>query len=137
MIRFLQWRRKVHPDWQDLWDDANELPHTDTCPQARPTLVPEDIYPPTYIADRAINDLNDPVRGDAPFFMFISSPDPHHPFIQPGRSWDINSSDDLEISLPGSAHRNPPPPLVGWKPTIACKGPISVLRRRSVPLIRL
>ncbi|MYH57351.1 MAG: sulfatase-like hydrolase/transferase [Boseongicola sp. SB0675_bin_26] len=108
---YLQWLRNQVPDWQALWDDANELPHNYACPQAYRTPVPEDLYPTAWVADRAIDYLSDAARADAPFLAFVSFPDPHHPFNPPGKYWDMYSPDQFELRLPYEAHQNPPPPL--------------------------
>ena len=105
-----QWFRQ-QDGWEAIWDDANELPHNYSCPQAFRTPVPEELYPTTWVADRAIDYLQDEKRKDAPFFAFVSFPDPHHPFNPPGKYWDMYSPDDFDVTVPYSAHQNPPPPL--------------------------
>ncbi|KNG92100.1 sulfatase family protein [Pseudaestuariivita atlantica] len=106
-----QWFKATAPDWKALRDPANELPHDYTCPQAYRTPIPEELYPTTWIADRAIDYLQEPYRGAAPFFAYVSFPDPHHPFNPPGRYWDMYDPADFDLSLPFEAHRNPPPPM--------------------------
>ncbi len=106
-----QWLRSQRHDWQTLWDDTNELPHNYSCPQAYRTPVPEELYPTTWVADRAIDYLSNEARRDAPFFAFVSFPDPHHPFNPPGRYWDMYTPNQFQLQLPYEAHRNPPPPL--------------------------
>ena len=106
-----QWFRENAPDWEALHDDANELPHNYSCPQAYRTPIPEDLYPTAYIRDRAVDYLNSRAGQESPFFAFVSFPDPHHPFNPPGKYWDMYSPDDFEVSLPFSAHKNPPPPM--------------------------
>ena len=78
---YRQWIRKTLPDWEALHDNANEIPHNYTCPQAFRTPIPEEFYPTRYIADRAI-DYIEAQAEDAPFFAYVSFPDPHHP-VQP------------------------------------------------------
>ncbi|MEM9062303.1 MAG: sulfatase-like hydrolase/transferase [Pseudomonadota bacterium] len=104
-----QWFRETASDWQALHDDANELAHNYTCPQAYRTPIPEELYPTAYIRDRSIDYLR--AQGDAPFFLFVSFPDPHHPFNPPGRYWDMYGPDEFDLNLPYEAHRNPTPPM--------------------------
>ncbi|AQZ53935.1 sulfatase [Martelella mediterranea] len=104
-----QWFRRTHPDWRDLHDPANELPHDYTCPQAYRTPVPEDSYPTAWIGDRAAEWLRDREGDETPFFAFVSFPDPHHPFNPPGKYWSMYDPDDFEVRLPYSAHKNPNP----------------------------
>ena len=108
---YRQWFREHAPDWQALHDPANQLPHGYSCPQANRTPVPEDLYPTAYIRDRAIDYLHSRADEDAPFFAFVSFPDPHHPFNPPGKYWDMYSPDQFTVPLPYSAHKNPTPAM--------------------------
>lgn len=106
-----KWLRDTVENWQELHDDANELPHDYTCPQAYRTPVPEEVYPTSYIRDRAIDYLRDNAEQDDPFFLFVSFPDPHHPFNPPGKYWDMYKPEQFDVSLPFGAHKNPTPPM--------------------------
>lgn len=106
-----QWFRQARPDWRDLHDRANQLPHNYTCPQAYRTPIPEEFYPTAYVADRAADYLEARADEDAPFFAFVSFPDPHHPFNPPGRYWDMYAPDQFDLALPYDAHANPTPPM--------------------------
>lgn len=106
-----QWFREQAHDWEALHDPSNELPHNYSCPQAYRTPIPESLYPTAYIRDRTIDYLTSRQSEDAPFFAFVSFPDPHHPFNPPGTYWDMYSPDDFDIRLPFSAHKNPTPPM--------------------------
>ena len=108
---YQQWFRDKAPDWRALHDDANQLPHNYTCPQAYRTPIPEELYPTAFIRDRAIDYLKGREGEDQPFFTFISFPDPHHPFNPPGKYWDMYSPDDFEVTLPFEAYKNPTPPM--------------------------
>ncbi|NRB02174.1 MAG: sulfatase-like hydrolase/transferase [Rhodobacteraceae bacterium] len=108
---YQQWGRENVPNWEELQDPENELPHEYTCPQAFRTPVPEDVYPTAYVRDRAIDYLHSRSDEDAPFFAFVSFPDPHHPFNPPGKYWDMYDPEDFEVALPFEAHTNPTPPM--------------------------
>jgi arylsulfatase A-like enzyme len=108
---YQQWVRAQAPDWQALHDPANELPHNYACPQAYRTPVPEELYPTAFIRDRAADWLRGRAGEDDPFFLFVSFPDPHHPFNPPGRYWDMYDPDAFAQRLPYAAHRNPTPPM--------------------------
>ncbi len=77
---------------------------TPVAPQAWRTLLPVELYPSSYVADRTEHWL----RGYAatapadrsPFLMHCSFPDPHHPFSPPGRYWDMYQAHD--VVLPAS-----------------------------------
>ena len=108
---YRQWLQDREPNWQALHDDSNEIPHNYTCPQAYRTPVPEALYPTAFVKDRAIDFLNHRVSEDKPFFMFVSFPDPHHPFNPPGKYWDMYSPDSFSVDLPYTSHKNPTPPM--------------------------
>ncbi|MCY4242246.1 MAG: sulfatase-like hydrolase/transferase, partial [Rhodobacter sp.] len=78
-------------------------------PQAWRTAVPEELYSTTWLADRSEAWLNDRVGEDAPFFLQISFPDPHHPFTPPGRYWDMY--DPADIELPATFAKGDLPPI--------------------------
>ncbi|MDU8926177.1 sulfatase-like hydrolase/transferase [Alisedimentitalea sp. MJ-SS2] len=108
---YQQWFRETAPDWRALQDDANQLSHNYSCPQAYRTPIPEELYPTAYIRDSAINYITSRSGEDAPFFAFVSFPDPHHPFNPPGKYWDMYRPEDFEVTLPYEAHKNPTPPM--------------------------
>lgn len=108
---YRQWFRSEAPDWKALTARSAELPHNYSCPQAFRTPVPEELYPTAFIRDRAAEWLRGRTGEGAPFFLFVSFPDPHHPFNPPGRYWDLYSPDQFDVPLPYDRHENPPPPL--------------------------
>ncbi|WP_114966439.1 sulfatase [Alkalilacustris brevis] len=108
---YRQWFREAAPEWQALADPTNELPHNYSCPQAYRTPIPEDLYPTFYIRDRAQDFLSARAGSDAPFFAFVSFPDPHHPFNPPGRYWDLYDPADFTPEVRYDDHAFPPPPL--------------------------
>jgi arylsulfatase A-like enzyme len=111
---YLQWLREQRPDWAELRDPKNQLPHNYTCPQAVRTPIPEDLYSTSYIKMRGVEYLN--AQDDKkPFFAFVSFPDPHHPFNPPGKYWDMYSPQDFSVDLPFEAHQNPTPALQACK----------------------
>lgn len=109
---YRQWFRQSCPDWEAMHDPANELPHNYTCPQACRTPVPEEFYPTRYVGTRAAEWISGQAEQDAPFFAYVSFPDPHHPFNPPGKYWEMYHPDQFAVSLPFEAHRNPTPPML-------------------------
>ena len=105
-----QWFRENVPNWKELHDPSNELPHKYICPQAYRTPIADEHYNTAWIADRAIDYINK-AEEDEPFFAFVSFPDPHHPFNPPGKYWDMYQPEEFEVGLPYSAHQNPTPPM--------------------------
>ena len=108
---YQQWFREQVPNWEELQDPSNELPHDYSCPQANRTPIPDELYSTAWIADRAIDYVTDHKDSDDPFFAFVSFPDPHHPFNPPGKYWDMYAPEQFSVDLPFSAHQNPTPPM--------------------------
>ena len=97
---YLDWLRARGGDPAQLTGPANAAPDaTRTGPQVWRTRVPEDLYPTSFVAERACDYLRDR-KGDTPFFLQVSFPDPHHPFTPPGRFWDMY--DPAAIDLPAN-----------------------------------
>ena len=94
---YLHWLRQQLPDADRVRDAASALQHDYVCPQAVRSALPEELYPTSYIRDRAIAHLDGHVGHNAsqPFFMMVSFPDPHHPFTPPGEYWDMYSPSDM------------------------------------------
>lgn len=109
---YYQWLRQKRPDADALRDHKNQLPHDYVCPQAYRTPIPEELYPTSFVRDRAVDFLNSVKDDDQPFFAFVSFADPHHPFTPPGKYWDMYDPVDFTVRRPFDAHKNPPPPLV-------------------------
>lgn len=99
---------------EDLRGAANQLPHDYTCPQAVRTRIPEEQYSTFWIRDCAVDYLSDPARQNAPFFSFISFPDPHHPFTPPGKYWDMYDPDDMVLPDSFGQRSDDPPPHLRW-----------------------
>lgn len=107
---YLLWAREQRGDFDDLVGPENALPDNRiVAPQAWRTAVPEELYSTSWIADRSAAWLADRAAEDAPFFLQMSFPDPHHPFTPPGRYWDMY--DPAEIPLPATFGKGDLPPL--------------------------
>ena len=126
---YRQWFRHHVPNWQELHDRNNELPHNYSCLQAYRTPIPEELYPTTYIQKQTQQYLHNTRSSDPPFFLFVSFPDPHHPFNPPGRYWDMYNPEQFEVTLPFKAHKNPTPPMQylekEWKHRSATSAPVT------------
>ncbi|MEM6305168.1 MAG: sulfatase-like hydrolase/transferase [Pseudomonadota bacterium] len=107
---YLLWARSQRSDFDSLVGPENAL-HDDriNAPQAWRTAVPEELYSTTWIADRSEAYLTARAQDDAPFFLQMSFPDPHHPFTPPGQYWDMY--DPSQIDLPASFGKGHLPPV--------------------------
>jgi arylsulfatase A-like enzyme len=85
-------------------ENAFPSPEIELCKfrQAWRTRVPEELYPTSWIADRAIARLREMANSEKPWFMHCSFPDPHHPFTPPGRYFDMAKAED--VPAPRSFH---------------------------------
>lgn len=106
------WLRQQVEDPAKLQGPANQLPHDYVCPQAIRTAVPEELYHTRYIENAAIRYLQSNDRHEAPFFAFVSFPDPHHPFNPPGKYWDMYDPEDFDV--PGNFDNDPGNRLLRW-----------------------
>ena len=80
-------------------------------PQAYRTAIPEELYATSFLGDRACAYLDD-ADGDAPFFLMVSFPDPHHPFNPPGKYWDMYKPEQFPVPEAFSRNDWTPPALV-------------------------
>lgn len=107
---YLLWAREQHEDFDSLVGPENALPDNRiNAPQAWRTAVPEELYSTSWIADRSADWISERAEDDAPFFLQMSFPDPHHPFTPPGKYWDMY--DPLEMALPKSFGKGNLPPI--------------------------
>ncbi|MEM1391535.1 MAG: sulfatase-like hydrolase/transferase [Pseudomonadota bacterium] len=107
---YLLWAKNQHPDFNSLTGPENAIADNRIqAPQAWRTAVPEELYSTSWIADQSEAWLAERANEDAPFFLQMSFPDPHHPFTPPGRYWDMY--DPLDVALPSSFGKGDLPPI--------------------------
>ena len=106
-----RWLDARDPKARALLGPRNSLNHDYTVPQAYRTAIPEELYATAFLGDRACAYLSE-AKDDAPFFLMVSFPDPHHPFNPPGRYWDMYRPEQFDV--PEAFRRNDwsPPALV-------------------------
>lgn len=115
---YLRWLAARHATVETLAGPGNVPPEpAREAPQAWRTRVPEDLYPTSYVADRARHFLESRSDGDRPFFLQVSFPDPHHPFTPPGHYWDMYDPD--AIALPASFTKGTLAPLETMRAELA------------------
>ncbi len=106
-----RWLERKDPKAKYLLGPKNALPHNYTVPQASRTAIPEELYGTAFLGDRAEAYLQD-ADPDAPFFLMVSFPDPHHPFNPPGKYWDMYKPEQFPVPEAYSRNDWEPPPLV-------------------------
>jgi len=107
---YRRWFKKVAPE---LDPDATGLGWNDY--RSRPYALPEELHPTRWIADRAVEFIQEYSRPQ-PFFLKVSFERPHSPYDPPQRFFDAYRDEDM----PGpwispwaerfAAHPEPPPP---------------------------
>ncbi|MEA2982928.1 MAG: hypothetical protein QOF09_4751, partial [Alphaproteobacteria bacterium] len=106
-----RWLDERDPKAKALLGPKNSLPHGYTVPQAYRTAIPEELYATAFLGDRACAYL-DEADDDAPFFLMVSFPDPHHPFNPPGKYWDMYKPEQFPVPEAYSRNDWTPPTLV-------------------------
>lgn len=108
---YVRWLTEREPNAAALIGPENQLAHHYQCPQAVRTALPAELYPTSYIAERAQAFLSEQDE-ETPFFLMVSFPDPHHPFNPPGEYWNRYRPEDMQV--PEAFRRNDwiPPPHV-------------------------
>lgn len=116
---YWRWLEKNYPEVAASTGRENAIPTPEyelsQFGQAWRTRVPEELSISSYLGQETKARLRDYAKGDKPFFMMCSFPDPHHPFTPPGRYWDMYDPDDMD--LPESFHaceHYPTSPPVQW-----------------------
>lgn len=108
------WLLARDPKALELIGPKNQLPHEYVCPQAVRTSLPAELYQTSYIAERARAFIkrHQAEKGDQPFFLMVSFPDPHHPFNPPGKYWDMYKPDQFPVPEAFARNDWTPPPHV-------------------------
>lgn len=111
---YLLWAKSQHPDFESLVGAENALSGSKiNAPQAWRTAVPEELYSTSWIATQSERWLTEQAQNEAPFFLQMSFPDPHHPFTPPGKYWDMY--DPADMVLPESYGKGELPPLLAMR----------------------
>lgn len=111
---YLLWAHEQRADFDDLVGPDNALPDNRIdAPQAWRTAVPEELYSTNWIADRSQDWIAKQAENDAPFFLQMSFPDPHHPFTPPGKYWDMYDPENMK--LPASFGKGNLPPIAAMQ----------------------
>lgn len=79
----LNWLKEEHPEAVPLLLNAADAALPSGAEQSWKSALPVELHPSRWIADRTIEFLRDAARGDQPFFLWCSFPDPHHPYCPP------------------------------------------------------
>jgi arylsulfatase A-like enzyme len=113
---YRRWLRAQDPDCDRLIGQANAIPTPGlalaAAKQAWRTRLPPELHPTSYCAAMSEQVLDEAAQNKKPFFLVCSFAEPHHPFVPPGKYWDMYKP--AEVALPRSFEFGPnrPPPHV-------------------------
>jgi arylsulfatase A-like enzyme len=104
---YANWLRETDPSASDLYSFDRALEEPQEGIDCWKLGMPSELHYNTYIADRSVDFLR---RVEDPFFLFVSFPDPHHPFAAPRPYCDRH--DPVGVVMPtvvdGELDRMPP-----------------------------
>lgn len=105
---YAKWLQDHHPATTALYQPEAALHGPlDDLAEAWTSAVPHELHYNTWIANRAVEFVK---RARPPFLLFVSSPDPHHPFSPPLPWADMFRADDMPVpnSVAGELDRLAP-----------------------------
>jgi len=111
---YLNWAVGQYKDFQNLTGPESQLPGNQyIAPQAWRTAVPEELHSTSFVETSTIEYLENYTssRSKNPFFIQASFPDPHHPFVPPGKYWEMYEPGDCLIPESLGIQLNDPPPF--------------------------
>lgn len=85
----------VEPD--DATRAAQWLSGADSWDQVYTSEIPTHCHPTEFVGAQTEQRIREASRSDDPFFMFMSFPDPHHPFAPPQEYADSYDPDSFEL----------------------------------------
>ena len=65
--------------------------------QVYASAAPASLHPTTYVAEQAAERLEIYAKDDTPFLLYVSFPDPHHPFAPPMEYYARHSPQDMPV----------------------------------------
>ncbi|MFJ5955110.1 sulfatase-like hydrolase/transferase [Paenarthrobacter sp. NPDC092416] len=96
---YVHWARERGVDPEALGGQGHSASHYAGWDQVYETAIPAEAHPTSYVSEKAIEHLKDAAGQDQPFFMFVSFPDPHHPFSPPHGYSDLYDPESLPLPL--------------------------------------
>ena len=106
---YARWLETTSPEAVKLYLPENALaPAPDDLDEVWKSAIPQNLHYNSWITDRACDFLQHH-NEDQPFFLFVSYPDPHHPFSPPEPWCDLVNPEDVPLpkNVPGELERMP------------------------------
>ena len=95
---YLNWLTEQNPDGPRLLTPDAGTRADSGAEQSWKMALPEELHHSAWVADRAIAFIEEAAQRDEPFFLWVSFPDPHHPYCPPAPWCDMY--DPADIPLP-------------------------------------
>lgn len=111
---YANWLRTRHPDSLDLLlpELSKSAPPADL-DEIWPSAMPPALHYNSWITDRAVDYLCSAGGGESPFFLFVSYPDPHHPFDPPEIYAEAFDPDAMPVPVVSDEERRRQPGYYG------------------------
>lgn len=95
---YAHWLKENYPDYvEHLKPEFADKPPPDDLDEIWRSAMPVECHYNTWIADRAVDFLAAQKGGKSPFCLFVSYPDPHHPFDPPADYADRYIPEDMPL----------------------------------------
>jgi len=96
---YVHWARERGVDPLAVGGAENAPRRLESWDQVYQTGIPAELHPSTYVGERAVGHLAGFAEAAEPFFMFVSFPDPHHPYSPPEGYADLYSPDEVQLPV--------------------------------------
>lgn len=106
---YATWLNTNHPGAADLFLPENSLDdEPDEMEELWKASLPAELHYNHWMADQAVEFIEEQDE-DAPFLLFMSTPDPHHPWCPPAPYCDMFDPDEMPMprAVPGELNKMP------------------------------
>ncbi|MFT5506834.1 MAG: arylsulfatase, partial [Gammaproteobacteria bacterium] len=95
---YAQWLKTNYPQYVDhLKPELADTPPPEDLDEIWRSAMPVECHYNTWITDRAVDFISSQANTGSPFSLFVSFPDPHHPFDPPGEYADRYNPDEIRL----------------------------------------
>ena len=94
---YVTWARERGLDPRTVGGHAGAVSTYDGWNHVWESAIPAELHATTYIAEQSIERLEQYSRNDEEFLLFISFPDPHHPFAPPSEYFHRHRPQDMPL----------------------------------------
>lgn len=111
---YARWLEENHPDAGKLLSpESADTPPPADLDEIWRCAMPVELHYNTWITNRAVDFINDTGNSEQPYFLFVSYPDPHHPFDPPAEYADRYNPDLMPLPDVEQGELSKMPPYIG------------------------